>query len=142
MKNFWRTAIAATALVGLLALPVTSDAQPVPNTGKPLNIKTRAGALSGTPLILVLNYLPETITSITCDTWVMLGQNSWKHQNDFEIPSGPSVAVMNADHFQGYCKEANSIVAHTDDGDAVGTLDRGAGNWNGSTVLVFRSLHQ
>ena len=67
----------------------------------------------------------------------MLGINSWNHQNDFTIPGGPSVAIMEAKGFNGYCKGSNSIVAHTDDGDFVGALDRGAGNWDASTKLTF-----
>jgi hypothetical protein len=67
----------------------------------------------------------------------MLGIGSWKHQNDFTIPPGPSVAIMDADHFQGYCAQRGSILAHTDDGDFVGTLDRGDGNWKDSTKLTF-----
>lgn len=100
-------------------------------------IKTRLDHLSGTPYVLIVSYLPSEITSITCESWTMLGINSWKHQNDFTIPTGPAVAIMNSNGFQGYCKDAKSIVAHTDDGDFVGTLDRGAGNWDGSTKLTF-----
>ena len=37
----------------------------------------------------------------------------------------------------GYCLGADSIKAHTDDGDFVGVLDRGAGNWKESTKLTF-----
>ena len=87
--------------------------------------------------MLVLSNLPDEITSITCDSDTMLGTGSWHHQNEFTIPRGPAVAVMNANKFQGYCKGANSIVAHTDSGDFVGHLDRGPGNWNGSTTLTF-----
>jgi hypothetical protein len=65
------------------------------------------------------------------------GHQLLKHHNDFTIPAGPAVAVMDADKFQGYCKSAGSIVAHTDDGDFVGVLDRGAGNWEASTKLTF-----
>jgi hypothetical protein len=104
---------------------------------KPLQIKTRLDHLSGTQWVVVMNYLPSEITSITCDSWTMLGVDSWKHHNDFTIPAGPSIAIMDADKFQGYCKDAGSIVGHTDDGDFVGTLDRGAGNWNASTKLTF-----
>jgi len=100
-------------------------------------IKTRTDHLSGTPLVLVVSYLPEEITSITCDKWTMLGINSWKHQNEFTIPAGPSVAIMNSSGFDGYCKQAGSIRAHTDDGDFVGVLDRGDGNWQDSTKLTF-----
>ena len=41
---------------------------------------------------------------------------------------------MDADGFDGY----GSIIAHTDDGDFVGHLDAGDGNWNASTKLVFK----
>ena len=102
-----------------------------------LKIKTRTDHLSSTPNILVLSYLPSEITSITCDKWTMLGVNSWNHQNDFTIPSGPAVAIMDADGFDGYCKGEGSIKAHTDDGDFVGVLDRGNGNWKDSTKLTF-----
>ncbi len=100
-------------------------------------IKTRLDHLSGTQWVVVISYLPAEITSITCDSWTMLGINSWKHHNDFTIPSGPAIAVLDADKFQGYCTTVGSIIAHTDDGDYVGTLDRGAGNWDGSTKLTF-----
>jgi hypothetical protein len=86
---------------------------------------------------LVLSYLPSEITSITCDTWTMLGVDSWKHHNDFTIPSGPAIAIMDASSFNGYCERPGSIIAHTDDGDFVGTLDRGDGNWEASTKLTF-----
>lgn len=104
---------------------------------KPQVIKTRTDHFSGTQWVLVISYLPAEITSITCDTWTMLGVGSWKNQNNFTIPSGPAVAVMNANGFNGYCKTAGSIVAHTDDGDFSGVLDRGAGNWSASTKLTF-----
>jgi len=103
-----------------------------------LAIKTRLDHLSGTTLVLVISYLPSEITSITCDQWTMLGVGSWKHQNDFTIPAGPSIAVMDAAHFNGYCKNPGSIKAHTDDGDFVGVLDRGDGNWEASTKLTFK----
>jgi hypothetical protein len=101
-------------------------------------IKTRLDHLSGTTYVLVISYLPSEITSITCDKWTMLGVGSWKHQNDFTIPAGPSIAVMDAKSFNGYCKEPGSIKAHTDDGDFVGVLDRGDGNWEASTKLTFK----
>jgi hypothetical protein len=104
---------------------------------KPFQIKTRLDHLSGTQWVVVMNYLPSEITSITCDAWTMLGVGSWKHQNDFTIPAGPSVAVMDANKFNGYCKTHGSIIAHTDDGDFVGLLDRGDGNWDASTKLTF-----
>ena len=56
-------------------------------------IRTRLDHLSGTPLIAVISLLPSEITSITCESWTMLGINSWKHQNDFTIPPGPAVAA-------------------------------------------------
>ena len=100
-------------------------------------IKTRLDHLSGTKWVVVVSYLPSEITSITCDTWTMLGVGSYKDQNNFTIPSGPSIAVMNANRFDGYCKNVDSIKAHTDDGDFIGVLDRGAGNWDASTKLTF-----
>jgi len=103
-------------------------------------IKTRLDLLSGTPYVVVISTLPSEITSITCDSWIMLGVNSYKHHNDFTIPGtnhGVAIAVMNADKFDGYCKGPDSIKAHTDDGDFTGYLDRGAGNWNASTKLTF-----
>lgn len=103
-----------------------------------VNIKTRLDHLSGTPLIMVVSYLPVEITSITCEKWTMLGVSSYKGQNNFSVPSGPAVAVMDASGFDGYCKGEGSIKAHTDEGDFVGVLDRGAGNWNDSTKLTFR----
>jgi hypothetical protein len=104
-------------------------------------IKTRTDHLSGTQWVLVVSYLSSEITSITCDKWTMLGINSWKHQNDFTIPAGPAVAIMNSNKFDGYCKGEDSIKAHTDDGDFVGVLDRGAGNWTDSTKLTFTAAH-
>ena len=103
--------------------------------GKPL--KTRLDKLSGTQWVVVISYLPSEITSITCDSWTMLGVGSWKGHNEFTIPAGPAIAIMDAEKFQGYCKGPDSIKAHTDDGDFVGVLDRGAGNWNASTKLTF-----
>ena len=102
-----------------------------------IKIKTRLDHLSGTQWVLVVSLLPSEITSITCEKWTMLGINSWKHHNDFTIPAGPAVAIMDADKFDGYCLGADSIKAHTDDGDFVGVLDRGAGNWKESTKLTF-----
>lgn len=121
------------AMVGALLLAVPASAQNKPS------IKTRLDHFSGTSYVLVLSYLPAEITNITCDSWTMLGINSWKGQNNFTIPAGPSVAVMNASKFDGYCKQPGSIVAHTDDGDYVGTLDRGDGNWSASTKLTFQA---
>lgn len=105
-------------------------------------IKTRLDHFNGTPFVLVINYLPSEIVAITCETWTMLGTKSWKDHNNFTIPSansaGPAIGVMNADKFDGYCAKPNSIIAHTDDGDFVGHLDAGDGNWNASTKLVFK----
>jgi len=104
-------------------------------------VKTRLDHLSGTTFVVVVSTLPSEITSITCDQYTMLGVGSYKGQNDFTIPGasdgGVAIAVMDANHFDGYCKNADSIKAHTDDGDFVGTLDRGAGNWAASTKLTF-----
>jgi hypothetical protein len=128
----------AAALASLAT--TTGHAQPADAPRKPLSIKTRLDHLSGTHWVLVISYLPSEITSITCDSWTMLGMESWKHQNDFTIPSGPSVAIMDANKFDGYCKAAGSIVAHTDDGDFSGALDRGEGNWSASTKLTFSRM--
>ena len=100
-------------------------------------IKTRLDHLSGTNWVLVLSTLPSEITSITCESWTMLGVGSYKHHNDFTIPPGPAIAVMDASSFDGYCKDPRSIIAHTDDGDFIGHLDRGPGNWDASTTLTF-----
>jgi len=102
-------------------------------------IKTRLTHFTGTKYVLVISYLPDEITSITCDSWTMLGIDSWKGHNNFTIPgsSFAALAVMDASGFEGYCKAPDSIVAHTDNGDFVGHLDRGAGNWSASTKLIF-----
>lgn len=100
-------------------------------------IKTRLDHFSGTDYVLVVSYLPEEITSITCEKWTMLGVKSYDDQNNFTIPAGPAVAVILTKGFDGYCKDEGSIVAHTDDGDYNGVLDRGAGNWTDSTKLTF-----
>jgi hypothetical protein len=128
---------AAIAMVGSYAMAQDHKVQ----------VKTRLDHLSGTQWVLVISYLSSEITSITCDKWAMLGVASWKHQNEFTIPAGtvipstsvvmPSVAILDANKFQGYCAAAGSIIAHTDDGDFPGVLDRGAGNWNDSTKLTF-----
>jgi hypothetical protein len=126
---------ALLAAIAIVAITAASYAQsPGP---KPLQIKTRLDHLSGTQWVAVLSYLPSEITSITCESWTMLGVGSWHHQNDFTIPSGPAFAIMDANHFNGNCKTAGSIIAHTDDGDFTGVLDRGAGNWEASTKLTF-----
>lgn len=70
----------------------------------------------------------------------MLGLGSWHNQNEFTIPAGPAIAAIDAKGYQGYCKDAGSIIAHTDLGDAVGHLDAGAGKWNQSTKLTFESV--
>ncbi|SHG87243.1 hypothetical protein [Bradyrhizobium erythrophlei] len=134
MKRMFLIAAAVAAAIGWMA-PAAAQT-PAPN--KPFQIKTRLDHLSGTQWVVVLSYLPSEITSITCDSWTMLGIGSWKHQNDFTIPAGPSVAIMDANKFDGYCKTKGSIVAHTDDGDFVGVLDRGDGNWDASTKLTFK----
>lgn len=133
-----RKLFALLALALALAMSIPAYAQ-TPHKGA---IKTRLDHLSGTPYVLVVSYLPEEITSITCEKWVMLGVNSWKDQNNFTIPTGPAVAIINTNGFDGYCKDAGSIVAHTDDGDYVGTLDRGDGNWTDSTKLTFNVTAQ
>ena len=102
-----------------------------------VRIKTRLDHLSGTTFVLVVNYLPYEILSITCDQWKMLGVKSWKGQNDFTIPAGPSVAIMDSNKFDGYCVKEGSIRAHTDEGDFVGKLDGESGNWRASTKLTF-----
>jgi hypothetical protein len=124
--------VAAAMMLGAALLAPASAADHV-------KIKTRLDHLAGTPYVVVMNYTGSEITSITCDTWTMLGIGSWKHQNDFTIPAGPSIAIMDATKFDGYCKQHGSIIAHTDDGDFVGSLDRGDGNWNASTKLTFES---
>lgn len=138
MKRMLLAATAALA-IGAAMLPAAAQspvANLVPN--KAFQLKTRLDHLSGTQWVVVVNYLPSEITSITCREWTMLGIGSWHHQNDFTIPAGPAIAIMDASKFDGYCKEHGSIVAHTDDGDAVGVLDRGDGNWNASTKLTFK----
>ena len=124
--------IAAAAILAMATSAVFAD----PLT-KPFQIKTRTDHLSGSQWVVVVSYLPSEITSITCDKWTMLGIGSWKHQNDFTVPAGPSIAIMDANKFNGYCATKGSIVAHTDDGDFVGVLDRGDGNWDASTKLTF-----
>lgn len=106
-------------------------------TARPTTIKSRLDNLSGTKFVVVISYLPDEITSITCESWTMLGQHSYKNHNNFTIPAGVSIGVLDAEGFNGYCMSANSIIAHTDSGDYVGTLDRGPGNWNASTKLTF-----
>jgi hypothetical protein len=133
-----RKALLAAALVALTAAPCYAQAADGPR--KPLTLKTRLDHLSGTQWVVVISFLPSEITSITCETWTMLGMNSWNNQNNFTIPAGPAIAIMDANKFQGYCAKHGSIIAHTDDGDAIGTLDRGDGNWNESTKLTFSTI--
>jgi hypothetical protein len=133
--NATRGLLVGGAILGATFGPIAAaQAQNAPAT-----LKVRASHLSGTPLVLVLSDLPDEITSVSCQEWTMLGPDSWKHHNDFTIPKGPAVAVMNADKFQGYCKGAQDIVAHTDSGDYFGYLDKGAGNWDASTTLTFNA---
>lgn len=131
MRKFKNLIIAGLVVVGLIAVAASAEAQ------NRVVLKTRVDLLSGTPFVLVVSFVPSEITSVTCGQWTMLGVNSWKGHNNFTIPGGPAVAIMNADKFDGYCKEPGSIVAHTDNGDFVGHLDRGEGNWSASTKLTF-----
>lgn len=137
MRSILLGVIAALALAGGALAQTSPPAAPA----KPGTIKTRLDHLSGTKWVLILSYLPSEITSVTCDKWTMLGVGSYKHQNEFTIPGGPSVAIMDASGFDGYCRTAGSIRAHTDDGDFTGALDRGDGEWNGSTKLTFNTAH-
>lgn len=137
MNKLLRVAAAAAVLgcpAALPAFPAHAQTGPAARTAP---IKTRLDHLSGTHWVLVISYLPAEITSVTCDSWTMLGVKSWQNQNNFTIPSGPAVALMDANKFDGYCVKEGSIVAHTDDGDFPGTLDRGNGNWKDSTKLTF-----
>lgn len=123
--------------IGILALMTgMAFAEPVK-----FRVKTRLDHLQGTPNVLVISTIPSEITSITCESWKMLGIGSWHDQNNFTIPAadqpGVSLAILNANKFDGYCNTVGSIVAHTDDGDFIGVLDAGPGNWNGSTKLTF-----
>ncbi len=141
-KSTLRALVLAAAALGLFAAATvapspSASAQSTLASGKPLQIKTRLDHLSGTQWVLVISYLSTEITTITCEKWTMLGIGSWKHQNDFTIPAGPAVAIMDANKFDGYCKQPGSVVAHTDDGDFVGVMDRGQGNWTDSTKLTF-----
>jgi hypothetical protein len=135
---YGRKLVMGMALAGVVSASMAAFAGDVIANG--IKVKTRLEHLSGTPYVLVISTIPSEIVSITCDKWVMLGVDSWKHQNDFTVPSagqGVSVAVMNANKFDGYCKTAGSIIGHTDDGDFVGHLDKGDGNWSDSTKLTF-----
>jgi len=103
---------------------------------------TRLPNLKGTPIVLIISTIPDEITAVDCQDWELIGNNSWKHHNDRTIPAAkPNTIVivsLNADKFQGYCKGPRDIVAHTDNGDYIGTLDAGPGNWEGSTTLTFK----
>lgn len=129
---------AACILAALAGSSVSQAQTPAPAPAPALTIKTRLSHLAGTNHVLVVSYLPLEIVSITCEKWTMLGVGSYKKQNEFTIPAGPSVAIMDAKGFDGYCMDAQSIKAHTDAGDFTGVLDRGPGNWNNSTQLTFR----
>jgi hypothetical protein len=122
--------IATVALVCLSSTLAFADS---------VKVKTRLDHLSGTPLIAVISTVPAEITSITCRSWEMLGTSSWKNHNNFTVPAANpvSVAIMDASGFNGYCQDPKSIVAHTDDGDYIGVLDRGPGNWKDSTKLTI-----
>lgn len=126
-------------LLSAAALAVLSTAA----FAEPIHVKARLDNLAGTPIVIVISSLPDEITSITCDRWNMLGVGSWKKQNEFTIPAagrgGISIAAMNANKFEGYCKTPGSIIGHTDSGDFVGHLDRGDGNWKESTKLTFEA---
>lgn len=107
-----------------------------------ISVKTRLNHLKGTPLVLIISQIPDEITSITCQDWVMMGSGSWKGHNEFTIPAagkptGISIGVLDASKFDGYCKGPNDVIGHTDSGDHVGHLDGGPGNWSGSTKLTF-----
>ena len=141
MRENWKK-IAAILIFGLASLLTMSSGHSEQVINKTTNIKTRLDHFRGTDYVLVISYLPEEITSITCEEWVMLGVKSWNDQNNFTIPSGPAVAVMNSHKFNGYCKTLGSIVAHTDDGDYLGVLDAGPGNWTASTKLTFTGVQK
>jgi len=138
MKKILLASALAFAIAAPLAAPIAIAADQTVDL-KTLNIKTRLAHFTGTKYVLVISYVPQEIVSITCDKWTMLGTDSWKGQNNFTIPAGPSVAVINADKYDGYCKGPGSIVAHTDEGEFIGVLDRGDGNWNASTKLTFHA---
>jgi hypothetical protein len=124
-------------VAGLLMTATVAVTPAAAQSSKEATIKTRLDHFSGSKYVLVVSYLPSEITSITCEKWTMLGINSYKGQNNFSIPTGPAIAVMDSSGFDGYCKDAGSIIAHTDDGDFVGALDRGPGNWTDSTKVTF-----
>jgi hypothetical protein len=137
-----RTILSALTVLALGTAPIVAQ------TVKQPIVKTRLEAFSGTDFVLVINYIPYEVTAITCDSWTMLGIKSWHDQNNFTIPAAtplpsggvmPSVAVMNAHKFNGYCAKEGSIIAHTDEGDYTSNeLDRGAGMWEVSTKLTLK----
>ena len=132
MRNMFMKTVTGFMAVGMTASVALAD---------PVKVKTRLDHFAGTNYVLVISTVPSEITSITCEKWTMLGQNSWKGQNNFTIPAaskgGVSVAVMDANKFDGYCSAPGSIKAHTDDGDVIGHLDAGDGAWKASTKLTF-----
>ena len=129
----------------LVAAAFTVMAGSVIAAEKVPTVKTRLEHFTGTDYVLIISYVPAEITSITCEGWTMLGVKSWNDQNNFTLPAAtplsgammPTVAVMNSHKFNGYCAKPGSLVAHTDDGDFVGYLDRGDGNWKDSTKLTI-----
>ena len=132
MKFLSTVAVAAMLFASALSPALAADAK----------VKARLDHFRGTSNVLVISTLPDEITSITCERWVMLGIGSWDKQNEFTIPAvnadyPVALAVMNADGFNGHCTTPGSIVAHTDSGDHIGTLDMGPGNWTDSTKLIF-----
>ena len=134
------------SLLAALALTLAATTA-TPALAESAKIKTRLDKFSGTPFVLVISSLPVEITTITCDSYTLVGVQSWHGQNNLTIPAADhgavaAVAVIDASHYQGYCAKEGSIVAHTDDGDFIGHLDRGAGNWNGSTKLTFTQQPQ
>ena len=126
------TALAFCSSIGMPAAHAQQQNKPATAA-----IKTRLDHFANNHMVLVVSYLPSEITSVTCEKWTMLGIKSYKDRNNFTIPGGPAVAVLDTTGFDGYCSKEGSIVAHTDDGDFPGTLDRGAGNWEASTKLTF-----
>jgi hypothetical protein len=140
-----RNGILKLTAMSLLAVVIAAPVLAGDVMANDIKVKTRLDHLSGTPLIIVISTIPSEITQITCDKWVMLGADSWNHQNDFTIPSagnGVAIAAMNANKFDGYCAKPGSIIGHTDDGDFVGVLDKGDGNWTDSTKLTFKPKPQ
>ena len=125
-------------LIAVLALALTASSAFAEGN----KVKTRLDHLSGTTLVLVISYLPTEIVWIGCDKWKLLGTNSYDHQNDFTIPAAnngtfASLAILDSKGFEGYCATEGSLKAHTDDGNFIGVLDGGLGNWKDSTTLTF-----